>query len=204
VAAYGFEEGAGSTVADSSGNGNTGTTTNTSWSSAGKYGKALSFNGSSSWVTIADANSLDLTSGETLEAWVNPTVVATGWRTVLFKQQTGGMVYTLYAAQGTGKPLAQVNIGGEKNAAGPNSLPINSWSFLAATYDGTTLRLYLNASQIASLTVGGPIPASTGVLRIGGNSIWNEWYAGLIDNIRVYNRPLTTSELQTDMNTAVR
>ena len=45
VAAYGFDEGTGTTVTDASGNGNTGTTSNTTWAATGKYGKALQFNG---------------------------------------------------------------------------------------------------------------------------------------------------------------
>ena len=45
--------------------------------------------------------------------------------------------------------------------------------------------------------------AGTGVLRIGGNSIWSEWFSGLIDEVRVYNRALSAPEVQTDMNTAV-
>ena len=71
VAAYSFDEGTGSTVADASGNGNTGTTVNTAWSSAGKYGNALVFNGSSALVTINNSAALTLTTGMTLEAWVN-------------------------------------------------------------------------------------------------------------------------------------
>ena len=47
VAAFSFDEGSGSTVADLSGNGNNGTVANTTWAAAGKYGKALSFNGTS-------------------------------------------------------------------------------------------------------------------------------------------------------------
>ena len=45
VAAYGFDEGSGTTVTDASGNGNTGTITNATWAATGKYGKALQFNG---------------------------------------------------------------------------------------------------------------------------------------------------------------
>ena len=45
--------------------------------------------------------------------------------------------------------------------------------------------------------------ASTGVLRFGGNSIWGEWFAGLIDEVRVYNRALSAGEVQQDMATAV-
>ena len=59
VAAYSFDAGSGSTVADASGNGNNGTVANATWV-AGKYGEALSFNGSSSRVTIPDSASLHL------------------------------------------------------------------------------------------------------------------------------------------------
>ena len=44
---------------------------------------------------------------------------------------------------------------------------------------------------------------SDGPLRIGGNAIWNEWFDGLIDELRIYNRALSTTEIQTDMNTPV-
>ena len=47
------------------------------------------------------------------------------------------------------------------------------------------------------------IVSSTGLLKIGGNAIWGEYFAGLIDEVRVYNRPLTATEITTDMNTAV-
>ena len=66
VAAYGFDEGSGTTVTDASGNGNNGTITGATWATAGKYGKALSFNGSSALVTIPDAASLHLSTGMTL------------------------------------------------------------------------------------------------------------------------------------------
>src|SRR5712664_1974370 len=72
VAAYGFAEGAGTTVADSSGNNNTGTISGATWTTAGKFGSALVFNGTNSWVSISDTPSLQLTTGMTLEAWVNP------------------------------------------------------------------------------------------------------------------------------------
>src|SRR6185295_4626702 len=85
VAAYAFDEGSGSTVSDASGNGNTGTISGATWSSAGKYGSALSFNGSSGRVTIPNASSLQLSSGMTLEAWVNPAAVSSTWRDVIEK-----------------------------------------------------------------------------------------------------------------------
>ena len=55
VAAYGFDEGSGTSTADRSGNANTGTVSNTTWAgaTAGKFGNALSFNGTNAWVTVA-------------------------------------------------------------------------------------------------------------------------------------------------------
>jgi hypothetical protein len=44
---------------------------------------------------------------------------------------------------------------------------------------------------------------STGVLRLGGNALWSEWFAGLIDEVRVYGRALSSSEIQTDMQTPI-
>ena len=85
VAAYGFDEGSGTTVTDASGNGNNGTITNATWATSGKYGKALQFNGTSSLVTIPDSASLHLTTGMTLEAWVNPSTVNGTWRDVIYK-----------------------------------------------------------------------------------------------------------------------
>ena len=46
--------------------------------------------------------------------------------------------------------------------------------------------------------------ASTGALRIGGNSIWGEYFAGLIDEAHVYNRALSAAEVTTDMNLSAR
>src|SRR6185295_18818163 len=85
VAAYTFNEGAGSTLTDLSGNGNNGTISAASWTTSGKFGNALQFNGTSAKVTIPDAASLRLTTGMTLEAWVYPTTTPTGWRTVIAK-----------------------------------------------------------------------------------------------------------------------
>ena len=72
VAAYGFNEATGTTVTDASGNGNVGTLANTVWTAAGKYGGALSFNGTNARVDIPNSASLQLSSGMTLEAWVKP------------------------------------------------------------------------------------------------------------------------------------
>jgi hypothetical protein len=62
VAAYAFNEGSGTIVTDASGNGNNGTINGATWTTSGKYGNALSFNGSNARVTINNAPSLQLTT----------------------------------------------------------------------------------------------------------------------------------------------
>src|SRR5262245_58946111 len=85
VAAYGFTEGAGPTVADSSGNNNTGSLgSGVTWTPQGKFGSALVFNGTG-FVTVPSSASLQLTGGMTLEAWVNPSTVTSAWRDVIYK-----------------------------------------------------------------------------------------------------------------------
>ena len=149
VAAYGFDEGSGTTVADASGNGNNGTISNATWAAAGKFGKALQFNGTSSLVTVPNAASLQLSSGMTLEAWVNPSTVNANWRDVIYK---GNDNYYLEATStNASKPDAGMIAGGSyADAFGTAALTANTWSFLTETYDGSTLKLYVNGTQVAS------------------------------------------------------
>jgi hypothetical protein len=205
VAAYAFDAGAGSSALDASGKGNTGTLANATWTTAGHSGAALSFNGSNAWVTVPDSASLDLTAAMTLEAWVRPTQVGT-WETVVLKEAAGELVYGLYASTDTAQPSGHVFPVGQRAdlpVRGSPTTPANAWTHLAVTYDGAALRVYVNGVQQGARAVTGAIQTSGGPLRIGGNAVWSEWFAGVIDDVRVYNRALTATELQADMATAV-
>src|SRR2546422_1612101 len=182
VAAYGFSEGAGPTVAGASGNNNTGTLGGgVTWTPAGRYGSALVFNGAG-FVTVRAAAGLNLTTGMTLEAWVYPTVASSAWSTAVMKEQAGEFVYVLYAGSPVNRPSLQFNVGttasGERSVTGPAGLTVNTWTHLAGTYDGTTVRLYVNGAQVASQAVSGAIATSSGGLRVGGNSRWGGDFTG--------------------------
>ena len=203
VAAWGFDTGSGTTAADQSGNGNTGTLSSATWSTTGKYGSALSFNGGNAYVNVPDSNSLDLTTGMTIEGWVRP-ASGGGWQTLLVKERPGELVYGLYANTDANRPQSQVTIGNiARLLNGTTTVPAGLWTHLAATFDGTTERLYANGTQVAQLAVSGSITTSTSPLKIGGNAIWGEWFNGLIDEVRIYNRALTPAEITSDMNTAI-
>jgi hypothetical protein len=202
VVAYSFDEGTGTSASDSSGNNLAGTITAATWTTSGRYGKALTFNGTSALVTIADHALLDLTTGMTLEAWVYPTAL-TGYRTVMLKERPGDLAYALYANEDVARPSVWVTAGTLASAAGTSALAVNTWTHLAATYDGATLRFFVNGTQVASQARTGSLFVSGNPLRIGGNSVWGEYFAGRIDEVRIYSRALSTAEIQTDMNTAV-
>lgn len=204
VAAYSFNAGSGTSVADSSGLSNNGTISGATWTTSGKFGSALSFDGVNDMVSVPDASSLDLTTGMTVEAWVYPAALS-GWRTVVLKEISGDLSYSLYASSDSPQnPSAHIRTPGNwPSIVASNGIPVNTWSHLAVTYNGSTLRLYVNGTQAASLSASGSMLTSSLPLRIGGNTVWTEYFSGRIDEVRVYNRALTAAEITTDMNTPV-
>jgi fibronectin type 3 domain-containing protein len=201
VAAYAFDEGTGTVSVDATGLGHTVALGGATWIASGHTGSALSFNGTSARSTIADANDLDLTSAMTLMAWVYPTVVPSGWRTVLHKETDR---FYLFAGSGGAGPAGGGTFGsGNVNAYGPSALPAGAWSHLATTFDGATVRLYVNGALVTSAPATGGIGVSGSPLAIGGSAAYGEFFGGRIDDVRVYNRALSVSEIAQDMNTAV-
>jgi hypothetical protein len=196
VAAYAFSEGAGGYVADASGNGNTGSlSAGVAWTTAGRFGSALVFNGAS-YVTIPASASLNLTTAMSLEAWVYPTATPSKWATVIMKEQPSQLVYALYSSSPAKRSSIFFNTSntasGERSAIG-SSLPKNLWSHLVGTYDGATLKLYVNGELVRKQAVTGRIVTSNSPLRIGGNGVWSEFFQGRIDEVRIYNRALSQS-----------
>jgi hypothetical protein len=203
VAAWAFGEGTGTTTTDATGNGNTGTLTAATWSTQGRYGSALVFNGTSSIVRVPASASLDLSTAMTLSAWIQPTANQSGWRTILQRQADA---YFLNASTSAGplRPAGGGTIGGSTDfVGGPTASPLNTWTHVALTYDGTTLRLYVNGTQVATQARTGTIQTTTNPLWIGGNQPYGEYFQGLIDEVRIYNRALTPTDIQTDMATPI-
>ena len=199
VLALGFEEGSGGTTADSSGTGNNGSVQGATWTT-GKYGGALSFDGVNDFVQVADAASLDITRDITLEVWAKPHSLG-NWKALLMKEAPpGDYSYAMYATNSVGLPGGYAGPG---NLPAPTPLANNAWSHIAFTNDATASKLYVNGNLVAS----GPpqtMPVSAGALKIGGDAIWpGEFFDGLIDEVRVYNKSLTPAQITSDMNTAI-
>ena len=133
-------------ASDASGSGNHGTVAGAgaTWTASGKYGSALSFDGSSGNVTVPNAPSLSFNSSYTLEAWVRPTALS-GYQTMLIKETTGGCAYWLQTS-GTTVSSGFENGGCRDHQSTTPAVPVNQWSHLAAVFNDSanTYTLYLN------------------------------------------------------------
>ena len=208
VAAYSFDNNGG-TPLDYSGNGYYGSALNAVTVPQGRFGSAMSFNGTNAWVSVGSKALLALSTGMTLEAWVYPTAAMSGLDTVVMKEQLatattpGTATYLLAANNSANQPMSAVWNGSEATVNGNTQIPPNQWTHLASTYDGQYQSLYVNGVLVETLPQTGPIATSTGSLRIGGNSIWGGYFQGYIDEVRIYNRALSNAQIISDSTTAL-
>ena len=201
VLALPLDTGSGDVITDISGLGNDGLFgAGVSWDNSGKYGKALSFDGTAAAV-IPHSASLDLSS-MTIEAWVYPTSQFTIFKAVAVKNYT----YYLYAYAEPGvcstQQTALAGFGGVVNSfvCDVNILPVNTWSHLAVTFDGTTLSYYRDGAVVSTSLPGQLMVSGNGTLQIGGSQ-FGEYFQGKIDEVRIYNYARTQAQIQFDMNT---
>jgi hypothetical protein len=201
VAAYAFDEGAGTTSADASGNGYTATLVGgPSWV-AGQFGSALSFNGTSSYAATGLTTNLP---NWTISAWVrSPAAPTSGPASGPIHREANYQInwnHTSAAFQGA----AGVEVSGSWYPASFGALAANTWYYVAASYDGETLKTYTNGVLVTSNTAPSGAPnAEPTALTIGRHSALNQFFQGIVDNVRIYNRALSPTEIQSDMNTPV-
>jgi PKD repeat protein len=202
VAAYGFEETNGTAVVNAVTGTSDGTITNAT-RVPGMFGTALYFNGTDSVVAINNAMASDISSNMTIEAWVKPATAGNNWRPIIGKSYKGSQFsYVIQGATPQGVPSLYI-APASNNLLASTPLPANIWSHVAATYDGTTVRLYVNGVLSASQPQSGAPMPSSDPLTIGSDGMLQSFWNGAIDEVRIYNRALSASEIQTDMNTAI-
>lgn len=204
-----FDEGTGTTATDSSKHQNHGTLHKANWTQ-GKYGNAVELSGErGGWVEVPDAPSLDITDEITLMAWVHPTQFTEEWLRIIVKtwasDTTPWMVYGLYQqGKSNGKTGFIVSVNGGQEARcgnGPSpQLPLNTWTHLAATYDGTRMKLYYNGELKVETSATGKIDTNDVPLSIGRNSEGDrEHYIGLIDEVAIWRVALDAAEIKQAM-----
>jgi len=185
------------TVADLSGNPNTGNVFGATLVDSGHtgYGNALSFNGVYDRVEVAHSSSLNITgTGITLEAWINATEFPTTGRDVTINKTDA------YALQVADNGKVRVYLGPLSSIQTDDVvLSINTWQHIAGTYDGANVRIYVDGDLKKTLTKTGDQATSTNPLVIGkrdpGTTNTDGAFKGLIDEVRIWGSALTVSKL---------
>jgi len=203
VGYWSMEEGNGSLTKDLSGNGNNGTLISSPTWVSGKLGNALSFSGAN-YVEASTSNTLSIGSNQiTVSVWVKPT--AGDYRTILSKgysSSDGGYAIRMTRDSEPTKAFFQVyNAAGTIGSAGTYSNIKNGvWSHLIGTYDGSQVCFYVNGvldGSCGALTGNiktNSLPVRLGKLATSGGT--TEFYVGLVDEARIYNRAISTSEIK--------
>ena len=188
-------------VLDRSGQGNNGDNSGAT-RAIGKVGQALSFDGSDDYVNVGDPTALRLTSAGTASAWIYPTAYApaSGWRVILNKGNWGGGLnyYSIYFQNScscvrfdTGSASATFGI-----SVSQTYVPLNTWSNVTITFDGSNTRAYVNGVDRGSASMTGNPDTSGSNFYIGSPSGGASFFQGKIDETRVYSRALSADEVK--------
>lgn len=190
VALWPFDEGEGTTAGDSCRR-HPASISNGSWTT-GQFDKsALSFNGTNTTVTSDDSSDFSLNTF-TLEAFVKLGTGGTGHgnRQAFIRRGKGdhtGDAYYLGMADG----YLEFSIDGNPLIG---SFPIhhNTWAYIAATYDGSVMRLFVEGEQDVTRSYTGGVPASTGSVVLGNNRVDYDYFVGAMQYVRISNVARTT------------
>ena len=162
-------------------------------SNAHAEGTGLYFDGASDYVDCGNDSSLNPTH-ITITYWMNVREednnwtynIQKGWDYNIQSRAAGTKIMSFYITNTTGTKK-YVSAGYD----------FNTWIYWTATYDGTTMKLYKNAVLTGSLNMSGDIQTSPSHLYIGGEAPpTTTALNGTIDDIRIYNRSLTSTEIQ--------
>jgi hypothetical protein len=198
-----LDESSGNSAADSSANNNNGTVSG-ALVTQGKKGNSRQFNGSSNFISIPDANSLDFTASFTLSAWIYQTTAGgTGYR-IIDKQTAGG--------DGTGYELdtdgdasgRRLRLCLPSDCISANTqYQLNTWNYVVVTFNNGTVTFYLNGTQDGSTisantaSVANALDLRIGAPHIGCSNACGlvEYFNGSIDEVQTYSRQLTQAEI---------
>ncbi|MDQ3801938.1 MAG: LamG domain-containing protein, partial [Acidobacteriota bacterium] len=188
-------------------NSNNGSLQNGTTFAAGKVGQAFSFDGVDDFVEIPDSASLK-PQNLTVEAWVrfDSLTGATsgnapaGFQYIINKKNLRALMFEAVALVKLPDNRLAFTI---STSAGPHTtvadsqiVQVGRFYHLVGTYDGTTLRFFVNGRKVGQIAHGYPVEYDSRPVYIGssGETTWDGKMNGLIDEVRIYNRALTEAE----------
>jgi hypothetical protein len=167
----------------------------------GAVGEAARFDGVDDLVRVAHDDGLDLGATWTAAAWMLPTMgVGVGYQNLLGKPlSTEGFYDTieLAVAEGTSAAVGVASIDDGVSVWGPFSPKPGTWTHIAGTFDGTTLRLYVDGMMVGEAQAPAPYYSALAWTIGGGidNDVPGNHFAGGIDELRLYRGVLTAEEI---------
>ena len=197
-----FDEGTGTVAGDSSGNGNngtiSGTVSGTSWV-AGQYGQAFNFDGVTNYVSVPNSPSLSFPVSQpfTIMAWFYYTTGGINEGIINKGNGPGSTNYALIVYPTDHLDFVTCN-GNWGDLISSNTLT-QGWHRVVGVWNGTTKSLYIDGSLDSSVNpTGSQSPSqNTQIVEIGRARSSN-YYNGAIDEVQIYNRALSASEVQSD------
>ena len=177
----------------------------------GKVGWGFRFDGTNGYAQIPDSDALK-PANITCEVWVwlDPSLPAhNGGEQIVFKKNTWAAWFEGYSllkttidnGDGTYSDRFQFCVSRFGNQVPINSLTIAQrgvWYHVAATYDGNQSKLYVNGVLEATATPGFALDYDTTPIFIGTSGTWAPYlsmFGGIIDELSIYNRALSASEI---------
>ncbi len=196
VGYWSFDDATSTKATDFSGNGNVGTLSGSNlpaWVS-GKKGNALNFNGTDSYVDAGNASSLDIPTGGsvTMCAWVYDTTGSVGGFQGLLAKRGSNYAYGINFITNN----FQVYTSGASGIqAFTYNLPAQQWTHICGVISGSPTALYVNGALFGTAGSGGGVSSITDHLWIGSSNAATEIFNGKVDDVRIYNRALSASEI---------
>jgi hypothetical protein len=210
--AYAFDESGGTSVADSSGNGNTGTVYGANFG-PGHHGHALDFDGLNAYLETPNSASLDIEgTGLTVAFWVYINATSSGVDYVIVDKPWNGSSmtspfyqYGVEYSNGGARTLDFYfgDAGGGLHGPHRMSAVTGAWAHVAFTYDGSMVRGYLDGLEELSESDSGSLVPRGYSLRLGVDGAYHQFFSGAVDDLRIYSRALTPPEIRSAMLTAV-
>ncbi len=170
----------------------------------GNVDSAYSFDGNNGYIEVADNDLLDITAEISFSGWIYVNGSTSDHQAILSKWYNNNSRSETYLLelQPNGSrlqmPLHGISTGNYSNASSTTSINFNTWTHVAATYNSSEIKLYLNGIETGSLITTGTMPITYAPLFIGAHdssSDRNPFY-GKLDELRIYNRALTESEIK--------
>jgi len=201
VAEWHFDEGSGSVLVDSSGNGNDGVIHGATWVE-GKYGAALRFDGVDDYVEVPDSPSLDITDTITIEAWVEPTSTIQDSGAAICTKGTGagGESWNLDIISDGFRFMRRQNDGASDIKAVSGTFSSVQWYHLVGVVDGGHILIYVNGVKTTGNSYTRSFDINDHIVSIGSrqhrSGAYDLNFNGIIDEVRIYNRALTADEIK--------